>query len=64
MDDFTELDKAKQLIADAEKKNFEDAAKELKDFLESWGNKYGVQLTVAGDFSGSILNTRIDIIKK
>jgi hypothetical protein len=64
MDDFSELDKAKELIAKAELKNFEDAKTALSEFLETWGNKYGVKLTVAGSFSGSILNTSIDIIKK
>ena len=62
--ELSEVEKAKQIIADAEKKNMEAALAEFNSFIDEWGKKYNVRLTTAGEFFGQQLNTRIEIIKK
>lgn len=62
--ELSEVEKAKKLLADLDKKKLEDALTEFNNFINAWSEKHGVELNTAGEFSGQTLNTRIEIILK
>jgi len=55
-----ELESAKKLIAERNKKDITDCNDEMKLILE----KYGCEIIVAGEFIGGQINSRTLIIKK
>jgi len=57
------LEKAKQVIAEAEQAKLEEAVKEFNEFKSAWVEKHGVDLIVVGQFSGSQIQSGIQIIK-
>jgi hypothetical protein len=61
--ELTDLEKAKQLIADEEARIVNEAAKEFNEFIEKWAEKHKCSLAPFGTFLGGEIQTGIKVIK-
>ena len=59
---MSELEKAKQLLENANKEKVELAGKELGILLEDWKKKHGCDIIISGQFQGSQIETGLQVI--